>query len=280
VSLDSLDDAVRLSVSEACASLTHRGVPYADLREQDLRAELCKVLGVRMPGRVEPERKLVLKSFQGVGGFDILVRDEPGGHPRAVAELKWSYTKRSKVFEALWDAVKLAMAQDEYGIVRGWLIVGAPVEAWEVAECRELFDPGVCGFRRMWEQRLAPPGSNGGETVGEDLLAGGHGNTFTRTPEEFRVERIAEVTLPGQPSWSVRAVAIHPGGSWIERFADAPAFPAKTSQAWLDGHVPSMSAEEFGLLVVWLRLKKWTDAELDTRVFPLRSSDLPGPRTP
>jgi hypothetical protein len=279
VSLDPVAAALGPALADACASLVRRGVPFADLREEDLRAELCNELATRMPGCVERERKLALRSFQGVGGFDILVRDRPGGHPSAVAELKWSYTTRSKVFEALWDAVKVATAQAEYGIPRGWLIVGASDATWEGAECRELFDPGVCGFRRMWDQRLSPTGSNGGTTVAEDLLAGGRGNRFTRAPEKFRVDRVATVALPGRPSWSVRAVAIEPAGSWIEGFADPPQFPARMSQRWLETHVPSMSAEQFGLLVAWLRLKRWTDAELDTRVFPLRS-DPPGRTSP
>jgi hypothetical protein len=68
VSLDPVAAALGPALADACASLVRRGVPFADLREEDLRAELCNELATRMPGCVERERKLALRSFQGVGG--------------------------------------------------------------------------------------------------------------------------------------------------------------------------------------------------------------------
>jgi hypothetical protein len=143
---------------------------------------------------------------------------------------------------------------------------------WSVAESRALFATGTVSFKSLWNEALVPTGSNGGETVGADLLAGGRGNRFTRAPRAFVVEEIAAHELrPGSEPWSVRAVAIQPYG-WIEDFAPAPVFPQSIRQLWLNDNVPDMSDDEFDELIAWLRLKRWTQAELTARVYPLRQA--------
>jgi hypothetical protein len=188
-------------------------------------------------------------------------------------EVKWSFPARSKIFEAVWDAVKLCLAAAEHGASRCWLITGAPDAQWSVAESRALFATGTVSFDRLWNEALVPAGPNGGETVGADLLAGGRGNRFTRAPRAFVVEEISAQELrPGGEAWSVRAVAISPTGGWIEDFAPAPVFPQSIRQPWLDDNVPGMSDDEFDELIGWLRLKRWTQAELVARVYPLRQA--------
>ena len=79
-----------------------------------------------------------------------------------------------------------------------------------------------------------------------------------------------ESLRPAMGRWSVRAVAVQAAGGWIENFASAPVFPQRINQRWLDANVPEMPDADFEDLVLWLRQKRWTDAELTERMYPLR----------
>ena len=144
---------MRAALAEAVGVIEHSPQRLVDLREEHLRRALYVALESRLPGQARKEIGLKLAAFRGVGGFDLLVDRAPGGAVAWLGEVKWSYTARSKIFEALWDAVKLCLAAVEHGATRCWLITGAPRSQWKSAESRELFAAGtisltVCGRRR------------------------------------------------------------------------------------------------------------------------------------
>lgn len=267
------DGHLRAALTTARETIEEDARRLVDLREEDLRRAIFSVLWGRLPRLVRKEETLALEAFRGVGGFDLLVGRSPGGAVAWLGEVKWSYTKRTKIFEAIWDGVKLCLAAAEYGAARCWLITGAPNSQWRSAECRELFLAGTVPFETLWNQELDPPGPNGGKSVGADLLAGGRGNRFTRAPRRFAIEAVAEHDLrPDREDWSIRAVAVTAEGGWIEEFAPPPVFPRRITQPWLDQNVPDMEGEQSAELVEWLRHKRWTDADLAERVYPLRRS--------
>lgn len=268
---EAADEYLRAALSAAAGVVERDPRPLSGVREEDLRTPLHAGLADALPGRVRKEQTLELKAFRGVGGFDLLVDRSGGGPVCCLAEVKWSYTGRSKIFEAVWDAVKLCLAAREHGATRCWLITGAPNSQWASAECRELFDSGVLSFQDLWKRPLVPAGPNGGATVGEDLLAGGRGNRFISAPSAFAMTEVGREPLrPATERWSVRAVAVQAADGWIENFASAPVFPQRINQRWLDANVPEMPDADFEDLVLWLRQKRWTDAELTERVYPLR----------
>ena len=275
------DGHLRAALAEAAAVLERDPRALVDIGEEDLRSAVCCALQSRLPGHVRKERTLELGAFRGVGGFDVLVDRVPERSVAWLAEVKWSYTPRSKIFEAVWDAVKLCLAADGYGVSRCWLITGAPSTQWANTEALALFTGGTVGFRELWTEPLIPPGPNGGKTSGEDLLAGGRGNRFTRAPGAFSVQSVAREDLrSGREDWSIRAVAVHAAGGWLEDFAPAPVFPRIIRQPWLDANVPGMSDELFAELIDWLRQKRWTERELTARVYPLRHWGTVAPREP
>jgi hypothetical protein len=91
---------------------------------------------------------------------------------------------------------------------------------------------------------------------------------FTHAPERLRVKGVADVAVPGSDV-RIRTARISGDGS-IVRFGPDPEFPSSISQHWLDSHVPDMPEEQFDRLLARVRLKRWTKAEIASRVHPLR----------
>jgi hypothetical protein len=67
----------------------------------------------------------------------------------------------------------------------------------------------------------------------------------------------------------IRAVRVRGAGELLT-FAEAPEFPERIDQTWLDAHVPGMDADQFDRLLARLRAKRWSKDEIETRVLPLR----------
>lgn len=218
-------------------------------------------------------RGVPLAHFQGVGPFDLAAFDGEG-RPGVLAEVKWSTAlPRDKIYEAAWDAVKLALAVEEHGVREAWLITAASAAAWERSECADLFTDGAVDVLELWTRKLEPRGPNGGETVGRDLEEGGRGNLFTHTPRTLRVGRVSSTEIQAvDGNWLLRAASVTPHGPLV-RFSPDPPFPAKINQQWLEQHVPDMAPQIYAALLGRLRAKRWTEAEIASRVAPLRSSD-------
>jgi hypothetical protein len=96
---------------------------------------LCQELrtALQLEVRANTTGGLTLAQLRGVGGFDVV--GYARGEPVYLAELKWSKDTREKIFEATWDAVKLALAIHEHPVTRRcWLVTGASEAAWRDTE--------------------------------------------------------------------------------------------------------------------------------------------------
>jgi hypothetical protein len=267
-----LDRVLQDAVGEAANELSHSHQPFEELREECLRQVLQAALKRHLPESLvaEDSRSFQLSRFQGVGPFDLPVIEE--GLPVCLGELKWSTSlPRDKIYEAAWDAVKLALALDEHLVQRAWLVTGASSTAWAECETPDLFADGTVEVPELWKRALRSRGSNGGGTVGEDCELGGRGNMFTDVPSRLRVTRLASERIPAAQGedWLLRAARIVGEGPMVA-FAPPPAFPASINQGWLDRNVPSMDAATYTALLQRLRTKRWTEKDIDTRVEPLR----------
>jgi hypothetical protein len=156
-----------IALSRTARTLGDAAADLSELRESDLSAALASELTDVTNREVVEGRSYPLRGFQGVGPFDLAIGGNP---PPFLAELKWSTDlKRDKIFEAAWDAIKLALARLEHGVSEAWLITGASAEAWDQSECSDLFEVGEVDVLELWARPLCAPGPNGGLTVGQDL---------------------------------------------------------------------------------------------------------------
>jgi hypothetical protein len=188
---------------------------------------------------------------------------------------KWSTDHtRDKVYEAAWDAVKLALAIRDALTAAGYLITSAPATSWQRTEVADLFTSGTVNTSELWDRPLDPPGLERTTTVGASLEAGGYGNIFTHAPEQLAIELLAEVPVPGTDH-IIKIARVALGSHRMIRFAPDPEFPMTISQRWLDEHVTAMPQGAYGRLIHRLRQKRWTDDELDTKVRPLRQTMPP-----
>lgn len=217
------DEVARSALAGLADELRQAGLPGAEIRErQHLQPLVASHLEGCFPGHVRSGRVLPLDDFQPrVGGFDVRVDRTPGGSPAWLAELKWSYSRPDKIFEAAWDAVKLALARHQYAhtVTRCWLITGASDEMWADTETGDLFAEGEIDVAELWVRPLTPRRSpNSGNTVGEDLEIGGGDNMFVRCPR-LSISTVAQETIVlSDGTWTLKAAAVEPIAPWIDPF--------------------------------------------------------------
>jgi len=125
-------------------------------------------------------------------------------------------------------------------------------------------------LKELWTRPLLAKGPNGGLTVGADCEAGGRGNMFLAAPERLRIKQVATAPVPGTTR-TFNASRIVGGEGRAIPFANPPEFPQRITQRWLEAHVPSMPDTQYERLLAWLKLKRWTAADLKSRVSPFRS---------
>jgi hypothetical protein len=266
--LDLDDGHLAAAVALSARMLSHDFATGARIDEKHLRARLGAALRHLAPAYVEYERHVPIIGFQGVGPVDVVLRDRYTGAVIGLIECKWSIDRhRDKIYEAAWDAIKLALAD---GPTRNrWLLTGALDSSWPNSETADLFADGTIDTVELWSRPLSPRGPNGGMTVGADCAAGGRGNMFTHAPERLRIKAIATGAVGGA-GMTLKAARISGAGDMVG-FADPPEFPALIGQRWLEVHVPAMAEAEFQRLLVRLRAKGWTEPEIAQRVLPLRA---------
>lgn len=264
---EDLADAVRLA-AEALALELRDGVEPS---ESLLRAQLLWAWPHTSGAIVEAERRVATPEFQGVGPVDIIARAESDGRITGMLECKWSREgKRDKIYEAAWDAVKLALATLHNEAATAYVVTVATRTAWAKSETADLFSTGTVDTVELWGRELTPVGMNGSNTVGGDCEAGGRGNMFTVAPRSLLITQVTDVPIPGT-EWIIKGAQISAVRDLVE-FASAPEFPERINQRWLQRHVPRMADVEFERLIVWLRHKRWSESDLQTRVYPLRST--------
>jgi hypothetical protein len=176
----------------------------AALRERDLsdaaRAALGGRLGVQVGSNAIPTADW---PALGRSAIDVVAAGWPGP-ARHVAELKWCRAGDDKVYEAIWDLFKMALALRVPGIRTAHLITGAPVEMWPRAFCTDLFGGGTFTVEELCARRFA----RGGRRFAWDyLLEGGADRAPDRVPAQLTTRPVGEaVRVAG--GWELRAVAV------------------------------------------------------------------------
>jgi len=183
----------------------------AEVRERHLSAAVKAVLG-RRSGKVASSTVVPVAEWPLLrrSPVDVVIPegDDPR-LPRHVLELKWCQRAHDKVYEAIWDLFKVALLTRLETVETGHLVTGGPVELWETAFCRDIFEGGrfepeeLCG-------RVLPRGRDPW-IAWDDLLYGGYDRFPDRVPDsiETRPLRRLQVT-DGSRTWEIRAVSVHP----------------------------------------------------------------------
>jgi hypothetical protein len=179
-----VDELVMQTCSRVATLMTETGLAWSRLRERDHLDPFIKDAFEEVTGARPVSRKFNSKHFVGLGAVDVVV-----DRPPLFMELKWSYELPGKVFESVWDAIKLAVLGPKHDRDHRYVVAGASKEEWDGADCGDLFVTGKVDPLEMWERPLVPKrGPNYGATVGEDLVIGGHGNQPTEGPKSISVD--------------------------------------------------------------------------------------------
>jgi hypothetical protein len=177
------DELVIQTCSRVATRMTETGLAGSGLRERKHLDPYIKDAFKEGTGARPISKKFKSEFFVGLGAVDVVVDQPP-----LFMELKWSYDLPGKVFESVWDAIKLAVLGPKHDRGHLYLATGASKEEWDGADCGDLFVTGLVDPLEMWERPLVPKrGPNYGATVGEDLVVGGHGNQPTEGPKSISV---------------------------------------------------------------------------------------------
>jgi hypothetical protein len=258
------------AVGIAARMLSDDRVAGKRVTEALMRKRLIMALAHTTGAAVVGEKHVEVPGFQGVGPVDVVVNASTNGSPIGMVECKRSQDpKRDKIYEALWDAIKLALAIEAALNAAAYIVTGASGAAWKSTESSDLFETGRLSTTELWNRPLIPPGPHGGHTFGEDLLAGGYGNNFEWAHAQLRFTLAGEAAVDGM-DFTIKVVQVEGMGELL-RFADPPEFPERIDQKWLEAHIPAMDDSQFERLLERLRAKRWTSKEIEHRVLPLRN---------
>jgi hypothetical protein len=177
----------------ALAEIEAEGFLGAEVRERQHLDPAVKRSFERLTRKTASSIRFQTDFFSGLGPVDVVVAE-----PSILIELKWSYDeKRSKIFESVWDAIKLSILAVERECL-AYVATGASRSAWSNCESADLFSEATVDPCELWSRALAPPGPNGGVTVGEDLIlgspSGGHPNT---SPKRLAISPIDQISYRG-----------------------------------------------------------------------------------
>lgn len=274
------DSLVADAFKAVAVRLTATGFAGNELREREQLDPFTKDEFERRVGVRPVSRTLQIADFPGVGSVDVVV-----SRPKALIELKWSYLIPDKIFESVWDAIKLALIGRHHRHDALYLVTGASLTAWSASESADLFATGEVDPVEMWSRALIPPRSpNRGKTVGEDLVIGGRGNQPLRAPARIEVRRVTSARVARD--YELRVVHVSAVGPLIEwpkteigaaasqeprsAIASDGSFqlPPRVTQRWIEITAPTVSPEAVGPFLHALRTRGWSEIELRERVLP------------
>ncbi len=176
------------------------------LRERHLSAAVHAVVG-RQLGTSVVSTVVRLPEWPqlGQGGADYMAKAPSGGIH--LGELKWCQRGQDKVYEAIWDLVKMALATRSPAIETAHLITGAPAEMWPHASCGDLFDGGTFTPEELCTRRF-PRGQR--RTAWDYLLEGGYGRHPDAVPANITTTPTCDPVsvAAGSDCWLLRAVAV------------------------------------------------------------------------
>jgi hypothetical protein len=200
----------QLIVESIAAQLTMRAQMTGGLdllaERRDLQPVAEAVLGDLFPDRLVPNRKVVIPIWERVGNVDLTVSEAPGTTTEAgLIELKWSGDGSDKLYEGLWDAMKLSPAQIAGAVIgpRAYLLTGAPKTVWESSSFADLFetavhDPAQLCLRRLTDRKRT--------IAWDDLLRGGYDSYPHWVPAKIATNVCGRASV-GE-SYELRAVEI------------------------------------------------------------------------
>jgi hypothetical protein len=260
--------------------LTQTGLSGDELRERQHLDPFCKDAFERYVGARPISQTLRTADFPGLGPVDVIVNE-----PRVLIELRWSYLMPDKVFESVWDAVKLALLGQRHGYDALCVATGASLAAWSASESADLFGTGEINTADMWRRPLLPPRwPNWGKTIGEDLVIGGRGNQPRRAPARIVVHHL--VSVPVAADYEIRVVRVAAPGplvDWpltevdVHRPKPSPPpigddgsmhLPPRVTQRWIEAVAPALTPDALRPFLQALRVRGWNEAELRERVLP------------
>jgi hypothetical protein len=123
-------EALRVTVEGLAAALGHRDATHP--LEEDLRGGLAAALG-RSKAAVFTEAKLRLPGWTpNLGGFDVVAVGSDGSV--VLIETKWG-----SVWQALWDVLKLASAQQHPRVTAAYAVYAASTNEWAKQAGAEFF---------------------------------------------------------------------------------------------------------------------------------------------
>jgi hypothetical protein len=211
-----MDDSFRKALFGAAGELQVAAHEVGVMRvaEADLRAAVRRSLQLLLGARVDPEARLKLVHWPGrLGAADIGVRESPkSSRYTALAECKWC--REDKLYEALWDLLKLALASRELELESAYLIVAAPRSIWEKpARCADLFD-GIRDGTGALVRRHAREWAY--------LLQGNKTARPRRVPDIVASRPLGEVAIQTADAddWLLRGATVEPASDGWLKFED------------------------------------------------------------
>ena len=192
--------------------------------ESDLRRALRHGLQAQFGAVVKPERPFVLQNWKPrLGPFDVAVLHADLMKPRLLTEAKWC--REAKLFESLWDLLKLALAVRELGAEGAYLVVGASTSSWQSDPHAALFSPQTWTTRQLLTQFEKGWGW---------LLKGNKTARPTQLPAEIKTSETAciPIHLAHEEDWLLKAVAVRPvGDTWLPFGPDGKPLPMDPTEA-------------------------------------------------
>jgi hypothetical protein len=202
-----LDQQIVESIAAHLSTRAQTSGGFSLLRElRDLQPAAETTLSERFTDRLAPNRKVAIPIWERVGRVDITILESPGAAFEAgLIELKWSGGGSDKLYEGLWDALKLALAQITWGAIgpRAYLLTGAQKGVWESSPFAGLFETAVHDPAELCARRL----SDRKQTIAwDDLLRGGNDSYPHWVPGEIATKVCGRASVGEE--YELRAVEI------------------------------------------------------------------------